>query len=43
MASVSHNHDDDDHDTVPRSPPREFDPVLAPVGNNQEQTPVDNT
>ncbi|MCI37209.1 hypothetical protein A2U01_0058433, partial [Trifolium medium] len=43
MASVSHNHDDGDHGTVPRSPPWEFDPVLTPVGNNQEQTPVDNT
>ncbi|MCI67128.1 hypothetical protein A2U01_0088386, partial [Trifolium medium] len=29
--------------TVPRSPPREFDPVLTPVGNNPEQAPVDNT
>ncbi|MCI75259.1 hypothetical protein A2U01_0096527, partial [Trifolium medium] len=28
---------------VPRSPPREFDPVLTPVGNNQEQIPVDYT
>ncbi|MCI51316.1 hypothetical protein A2U01_0072560, partial [Trifolium medium] len=36
-------HDDGDHDTVPRSPPREYEPVLTPVGNNQEQTPVDNT
>ncbi|MCI78545.1 hypothetical protein A2U01_0099815, partial [Trifolium medium] len=27
----------------PRSPPREFDPVLTPVGNNQDQAPVDNT
>ncbi|MCI83791.1 hypothetical protein A2U01_0105067, partial [Trifolium medium] len=32
MASASHNHGDVDHDTVPRSPPREFDPVLTPVG-----------
>ncbi|MCI67625.1 hypothetical protein A2U01_0088884, partial [Trifolium medium] len=30
-------------DTVPRSPPREYDPVLTPVGNDQEQIPVDNT
>ncbi|MCI93964.1 hypothetical protein A2U01_0115262, partial [Trifolium medium] len=42
MAIASHNRDDDD-DTVPRSPPREFDPVLTLVGNNQDQTPVDNT
>ncbi|MCI71867.1 hypothetical protein A2U01_0093130, partial [Trifolium medium] len=31
------------HDTVPRSPPREYGPVLSPVGNDQEQIPVDNT
>ncbi|MCI81434.1 hypothetical protein A2U01_0102707 [Trifolium medium] len=34
MASASHNHGDGDHDTVLRSPPREYDPVLTPVGNN---------
>ncbi|MCI75178.1 hypothetical protein A2U01_0096446, partial [Trifolium medium] len=43
MANVSHNHGDSDHDTVPCSPPREFDLVLTPVGNDQEQIPVDNT
>ncbi|MCI51851.1 hypothetical protein A2U01_0073095, partial [Trifolium medium] len=43
MASVSHNHGDGDHDTVPHSPPREFDTVLTPVGNDQEQISVDNT
>ncbi|MCI87461.1 hypothetical protein A2U01_0108744, partial [Trifolium medium] len=43
MASVSHNHDDGDHDTIPRSPPREVDPVLTPVGDDQQQIPVDNT
>ncbi|MCI62473.1 hypothetical protein A2U01_0083730, partial [Trifolium medium] len=43
MASVSHNQRDGDDDTVPRSPPRESDPVLTLVGNNQDQTPVDNT
>ncbi|MCI51427.1 hypothetical protein A2U01_0072671, partial [Trifolium medium] len=42
MASTS-QHGDGDHDTIPRSPPREFDPVLTPVGNDQEQIPVDNT
>ncbi|MCI52257.1 hypothetical protein A2U01_0073501, partial [Trifolium medium] len=41
MASASHNHGD--HDTVLRYPPREYDLVLTPVGNNQEQIPVDNT
>ncbi|MCI62058.1 hypothetical protein A2U01_0083315, partial [Trifolium medium] len=35
MASTS-QHDDGDHDTSPRSPPREFGPVLTPVGNDQE-------
>ncbi|MCI69229.1 hypothetical protein A2U01_0090490, partial [Trifolium medium] len=43
MNSASHNHGDGNHDTVLRSPPREYDPVLTPVGNNQEQIPVDNT
>ncbi|MCI55872.1 hypothetical protein A2U01_0077123, partial [Trifolium medium] len=43
MASASHNQRDSDDDTVPHSPPREFDPILTPVGNNQEQAPVDNT
>ncbi|MCI69261.1 hypothetical protein A2U01_0090522, partial [Trifolium medium] len=43
MASASHNHGDGDHDNVLRSPLREYDPVLTPVGNNQEQIPVDNT
>ncbi|MCI93274.1 hypothetical protein A2U01_0114572, partial [Trifolium medium] len=43
MASASQNQRDGDDDTVPRSPPREGDPVLTPVGNNQDQTPVDNT
>ncbi|MCI54782.1 hypothetical protein A2U01_0076032, partial [Trifolium medium] len=43
MASASHNHDDGDRDTVPLSPPREYDTVLSPVGNNQEQLLVDNT
>ncbi|MCI50035.1 hypothetical protein A2U01_0071279 [Trifolium medium] len=43
MASASHNHGDGDHDTVRRSPPREFDLVLTPVGNDQEQISVDNT
>ncbi|MCI51022.1 hypothetical protein A2U01_0072266, partial [Trifolium medium] len=42
MVSASHNLNDGDHDTVPRSPPHEFDPVFAPVGNDQEQVPVDN-
>ncbi|MCI85998.1 hypothetical protein A2U01_0107277, partial [Trifolium medium] len=42
MASASHNQRDGDDNTVHRSPPREFDPVLTPVGNNQEQAPVDN-
>ncbi|MCI55699.1 hypothetical protein A2U01_0076950, partial [Trifolium medium] len=37
------NHGDGDHDTVPRSPPHEYDPILSPVGNVQEQIPVDNT
>ncbi|MCI75249.1 hypothetical protein A2U01_0096517, partial [Trifolium medium] len=26
-----------------RSPPREYEPILTPVGNNQEQIPVDIT
>ncbi|MCI72618.1 hypothetical protein A2U01_0093881, partial [Trifolium medium] len=43
MASASHNQRDGDDGNVPRSPPREFDPVLTPVGNDQEQIPVDNT
>ncbi|MCI50772.1 hypothetical protein A2U01_0072016, partial [Trifolium medium] len=43
MASASHNQADGDHDTVPRSPPREYDPVLSPARNGQEQIPVDNT
>ncbi|MCI32011.1 hypothetical protein A2U01_0053223, partial [Trifolium medium] len=43
MASASHNHDDGDHDTICRSPPRESGPVLTPSGNDQEQVPVDNT
>ncbi|MCI42538.1 hypothetical protein A2U01_0063775, partial [Trifolium medium] len=43
MDSASHNPGDGDHDTVPRSPPREYDPILSPVGNDQEQLPVDNT
>ncbi|MCI48247.1 hypothetical protein A2U01_0069490, partial [Trifolium medium] len=43
MASASHNHGDGDRDTIPRSPPREYDPVLTPVGNDQDQIPVDNT
>ncbi|MCI43715.1 hypothetical protein A2U01_0064953, partial [Trifolium medium] len=43
MVSASHNHGDGDHDTVPRSPPHEYGPVLSPAGNNQEQVPVDNT
>ncbi|MCI47699.1 hypothetical protein A2U01_0068941, partial [Trifolium medium] len=37
------NQRDDDQDTVRRSPPREFSPVLTSVGNDQEQIPVDNT
>ncbi|MCI72971.1 hypothetical protein A2U01_0094235, partial [Trifolium medium] len=43
MASASHNHGDGDHDTARRTPPREFDPILTPVENDQEQIPVDNT
>ncbi|MCI84754.1 hypothetical protein A2U01_0106032, partial [Trifolium medium] len=43
MASASQNQRDGDDDTVPRSPPREVDPVLTLVGNNQDQTPGDNT
>ncbi|MCI63832.1 hypothetical protein A2U01_0085089, partial [Trifolium medium] len=43
MASASHNHGDGDQDTVRRSPPREFDTVLTPVGNDQEQVPIGNT
>ncbi|MCI18127.1 hypothetical protein A2U01_0039279, partial [Trifolium medium] len=42
MASASRNQDDGDHDTVSLSPPREYDTVLSPVGNNQEQLPADN-
>ncbi|MCI96564.1 hypothetical protein A2U01_0117864, partial [Trifolium medium] len=42
-ASASHNHGDGDHDTVLRSPPLEYEPVLTPAGNNQEHIPVDNT
>ncbi|MCI98308.1 hypothetical protein A2U01_0119611, partial [Trifolium medium] len=40
---ASQNHGDGDHDTVRHSPPREFDLVLTPIGNDQEQIPVDNT
>ncbi|MCI30578.1 hypothetical protein A2U01_0051788 [Trifolium medium] len=43
MASASHNQGDVDHDTVPPSPPREYNTVLSPVANNQEPSPVDNT
>ncbi|MCI48808.1 hypothetical protein A2U01_0070051, partial [Trifolium medium] len=43
MSSASHNHGDGDHDIVPLSPPHEYDTVLSPVGNDQEQIPVDNT
>ncbi|MCI93045.1 hypothetical protein A2U01_0114343, partial [Trifolium medium] len=43
MASASHNHGNGDHDTVLRSPPREYELILTPVGNNQGQVPVDNT
>ncbi|MCI69778.1 hypothetical protein A2U01_0091041 [Trifolium medium] len=35
MASASHHHSDGDHDTVPRSPPRQYGPVLSPVADDQ--------
>ncbi|MCI86719.1 hypothetical protein A2U01_0108000, partial [Trifolium medium] len=43
MASASHDHGDGDHDTIPRSPPHEYNPVVSPVGNDQEQILVYNT
>ncbi|MCI51716.1 hypothetical protein A2U01_0072960, partial [Trifolium medium] len=43
MASASHNHSDDDHDTVPNSPPSEHDTITSPAVNNQEQLSMDNT
>ncbi|MCH85007.1 hypothetical protein A2U01_0005847 [Trifolium medium] len=43
MDSASHNHGDGDHDTVPPSPPREYNTDISPVTNNQKQSPVDNT
>ncbi|MCI88357.1 hypothetical protein A2U01_0109644, partial [Trifolium medium] len=33
---------DGDHDTAPPSPPREYDTILSPTNNVQEQQRADN-
>ncbi|MCI06128.1 hypothetical protein A2U01_0027184 [Trifolium medium] len=46
MASASNNRIDGDHDhaaAIETSPHREYNTVLSPVTNDQDQLPVDNT